>query len=218
MGKRYQSVLDMVRDTADQQFAEDFEQRLADYSVSTQLLVLRNREGLTQAELAKRMGCPQNRISKIEHTPNDKIRLGDLHSYVAALDVDIMIQIGHKRRAVDRIKCAAFDIKHELDSLAQLAQKDTKIRKEISNFFAEYLFNMIRFFTNSAEQLQGAKSKRKNPFAVLGEVLSEVITAVQKSGKLLPETPAEEPEMLRVCAYEEEESPEEDPETTVVSG
>jgi len=217
MGKRYQSVLDMVRDTSDQQTAEEFKRQVDDYSISTHLFVLRNKAGLTQTQLAEGIGWRQSRVSQFENTPDDKIRLGDLHSYIAALGFDIMIHIVPKRTAVERIKCAAFEIKDELDRLAQLAQKDTKIREGVSIFFAEYLFNMMRLFTDSAEQLQGVKSKRKNPFAVLGEVFSEAIIAVQKGGELLPETPAEEQEMLRICAFEEEDSPEEEPETTAVA-
>lgn len=203
MGKRYASVLDMVRDTTDEEFANTFEQKLEDYSMARELFVLRNRADLTQTQLAQRIGWPQKRVSKIENTPNHKIRFGDFQTCVGALGYDITIQLTPTNmNAVGRIKCAAFEIKAYLDHLAELAQKDGKIHEEVSKFFVEYLVNMIHLFADSTKQLH---REGKNPFALLGEIFTRGSAVVQESGKLLPEASVATEARVRVCTTDSDE-------------
>ena len=41
----------------------------------------RNRAGLTQAELARRMGCSQSKVSKLEDSRDEDLRLGEIGRY-----------------------------------------------------------------------------------------------------------------------------------------
>ena len=66
--------------------------RVARLSVSTQvidrLVIERNKVGLTQAGLAKRMGCTQSRISKLEDSVDAELTLGEIDTYCAALGLE----------------------------------------------------------------------------------------------------------------------------------
>jgi hypothetical protein len=55
--------------------------------------------------------------------------------------------------AVDRVKWFAFQIKHQLDRLAELARDDQEIARAAAGFFDEALFNLVRILQNSAKKL-----------------------------------------------------------------
>jgi len=59
--------------------------RVADLQAGTRLVdwlvQARTKAGLTQAELARRMGCTQSRISKLEDSLDADLRLGDVAAY-----------------------------------------------------------------------------------------------------------------------------------------
>ena len=56
VGRRYASVSELVRDTADSKFARDFEQHRAERGLVNSLASLRGSQGLTQKALAERGG------------------------------------------------------------------------------------------------------------------------------------------------------------------
>jgi transcriptional regulator with XRE-family HTH domain len=62
------------------------------YDVVRELINLRSSRGITQAELAKRIGSHQSRISKIESAEDD-LRLSTLIELANAMDADVCIYI-----------------------------------------------------------------------------------------------------------------------------
>ena len=58
--------------------------------VATDLATLRRRKGLTQVELATRMGMSQSDLSKFERRTD--VRLSTLRAYIAALGSDLVIE------------------------------------------------------------------------------------------------------------------------------
>ena len=56
----------------------------AESLVVHQLVQLRVRAGFTQSELAKKIGCTQSRISKVEASRDEEIPLGVIRDYVKA--------------------------------------------------------------------------------------------------------------------------------------
>jgi DNA-binding Xre family transcriptional regulator len=75
----------MVRGTTDKAFADQFDQHLSGRMIVRQLTVLRCTKGLSQVEIAQKIGCSQDRISKFEASSDKDIRFGDLADYVIAL-------------------------------------------------------------------------------------------------------------------------------------
>lgn len=51
------------------------------------LVIERVRAGLNQAELARRMGCSQSYISKLEDSKDADLKLGEIERYCAALGI-----------------------------------------------------------------------------------------------------------------------------------
>ncbi|MEW6755672.1 MAG: helix-turn-helix transcriptional regulator [Candidatus Latescibacterota bacterium] len=201
MDKSYQTVAEMLHDTVGSPLAERYEQHVADHAVSKSLLQVRLKADTTQSALAGRLGWRQNRVSRLEHAPNARIRLGDLVDYASALGLNVELRLAPRTTAVERTKCLAVEIKQELEHLATLAQKDPKIHDGVSRFFSEYLANTIRFFAQSLESLaKGESSDPKQMVAVAEKVLGGAIDLLLRSEELLPGPPAAGQPSLRVCS------------------
>lgn len=64
---------------------------------------LREAAGLTQAEVAERIGVSQRQVSKIESGDLDNSKVSTLRKYVAAVDGDLVIEYA---RGDDRVQIA----------------------------------------------------------------------------------------------------------------
>lgn len=188
MAKRYRSVLELAQQNSTPEFAAQLETHLQERTVSRALFVLRNREQLTQAELAQRMSCPQSRVSKLEHATNASLRMGDLEDYLTSLGYALELRVVRKANAVDRIKCSVFEINAQLEHLAELAQKDAQIRKGVGRFFSEYFANVVALFADSMRKLGGLTRLRgTEQYAIIREVFESTQKLLEDSGTLIPQ-------------------------------
>ena len=90
----YTSVAEMVRSVSDDpQFADEFDRRVNSRRLVKHLFALRSAEGLSQKDIADRIGCSQSRISKLESGNDDDLRLADLAAYLRALGLDLCAQV-----------------------------------------------------------------------------------------------------------------------------
>ena len=95
--KQYKSVAEMARRLArDKAFSDKLEKRIADRKIVKQLVALRSAKSLSQAEIAKAMGCTQSRISKLESGVDSDLRLGDLENYLDALGLASRVLVARK--------------------------------------------------------------------------------------------------------------------------
>ena len=72
----------------DPEFKKEWDNSRMEFEILAKLTRLRNEKGLSQEEVAKRMGCTQQRISKIEKREQSPT-LRTLCSMANVLDVDI---------------------------------------------------------------------------------------------------------------------------------
>jgi transcriptional regulator with XRE-family HTH domain len=153
--KNYKSVSQMVRETSDDpSFTELFEDRLHARRMIGDLTVQRAVHGLSQKDIAEKMGCTQSRISKLETTNDAELRIGDLAAYSDALGLRVRIVLESKNRdALTRVKNHVFQIKHEIDQLAKLPSGDQRIAKGVSGFLYQALFNIVTVLQDSAQKL-----------------------------------------------------------------
>lgn len=153
--KTYNSVLEMTRDIADDaSFADELEDHLESRKIARDLAVSRASQGLTQTDIARRLGCSQGRISKLENSADVDLKLGELAMYASALGLRISVTAERMDRgAVDRVKHHAFRIKEELDRLAELAGNDHGMAAGVSGFLGEAFFNLVTILQASARKL-----------------------------------------------------------------
>ena len=172
MGKRFNSVSEMVRDISDDQsFVDRFEEESANQSIGRFLFTLRNSKGLTQTELAKKMGVNQSYVSRLEHTPNDKIKIGEMLEFVDAVGYDLTINVHQERNLVGWVKHHVMETRKYLHQLADLTKNDQKIKEGVTNFYYEATVNLVDDILESTGTKLGlAKLKKRAPFIISADI------------------------------------------------
>jgi transcriptional regulator with XRE-family HTH domain len=94
------NVPQMVREMSDAAFADAFEARLRSRRIVKDLMVLRAGRGLTQGDIASKMGCSQSRISKLESSSDFDLTLGDLVRYASAVGLRVGVVLEPKGTTV----------------------------------------------------------------------------------------------------------------------
>src|SRR6266568_2585784 len=78
---------------ADPEFQEIYKEEAAKKELWLQLVEARQAAGLTQAELAKRLGVSQAQVSRIEKQGYDAYTLNTLRRYIAALGEGFSLEV-----------------------------------------------------------------------------------------------------------------------------
>ena len=96
--KTYKDVVGMAAGvTGDERFVEDLAAHVEAGRLVRGLFAARCAAGLSQADVAERMGCTQSRVSKLEAAADDDLSLGDLRSYAKALGLALTVTLGSTR-------------------------------------------------------------------------------------------------------------------------
>lgn len=167
VGKAYASVSDMVRDTCDTDFADEFDKHLTEHRISKILTVTRCSKGLTQADLGEKMDCGQAKVSKMERTPDVDLHLGDIFKYVLALDhVMHVVFMPGSSNAVDHIRFHMNSIKHELGRLVKLAGADRTIGDGVEAYAIDNVGKYIEMIDATLNKLPHRAQQRRSPVCV----------------------------------------------------
>ena len=84
MDKKITSVSELLKDMGiDDDARKNVDKEIENHILGKNLMILRIKNDLSQAEMAKKMGVSQPCISRLEYASNDQIKLGDLNKYVA---------------------------------------------------------------------------------------------------------------------------------------
>ena len=153
-GRRYKSVADLIKgEGVAHEVGKQVTALASETGIVRQLVQLRVRAGLTQAEIAKRIGCTQSRISKMEASRDSDLTLGNLRDYMKATGSRINIVCGKPISHVEAVKMHAFSIKRHLEMLAEIAQKHDELEPHIQGFFGEAFFNILSILSECHEQM-----------------------------------------------------------------
>lgn len=188
MAERYGSVSEMLADHAEgQSLKRRYDRESSKRTLARALFNLRNGCGLTQQQVAEKMGVAQSAVSRIEHCDNEKMRVEDIQKYVSALGYRISVGI-HPENITDSVKFHAFEMRRLLLQLTEMCKGDSVMESAAAGFLGEAIFNLVRFVDTAASQLNAT-------VPIPGEIL-EVFTATpeaegfqrQESSALPPET------------------------------
>lgn len=153
--KKYKDVAEMIADVSSgEEFAREAQEHIDKRFIVHRLYGTRSAKGVSQQEMAERLNCSQSRISKLENSEDEDLRLGDLKKYLAAIGMNLTVFISKKQwRAIDQIKFHAFRIRHILEDLTKLAKDDPEIAKGVHHCHLETLFNLVKLVSESAQGL-----------------------------------------------------------------
>lgn len=149
------SVLDLERDTlTDGTFHDELEGLPADNSVSRALSDLRCSRKLTQEELANRAGCTQSKISRIENSGNDRLKLDDLAMYARAFNMQVSIDFSPESSSADAAERLAWQIRNGLDSVTERVRHEGTADEGAKKAYEAFLFEMLDLFMGKLEGLR----------------------------------------------------------------
>ncbi len=165
---QHSSVSDMVRNLSeDQAFTEEFEKRLSGRQLIKLLTVLRTRAGLSQKELAEKLGCKQSKVSKLESSDDAEIRFGDLIDCTEAVGYEMRVFLVPKlQKPEDDVRMHALLMKRILDRMVQLAGEDGEIVKAAACFLEETAFSLARLVQKANAGLPSHPEERSLPLQV----------------------------------------------------
>lgn len=163
MGKQFKNVPELIKNlSSDNNFIDSVLHEIKNKSISKFLFFLRCEHKLTQGDLAKKIGCSQSRISKIESSYDKEVTVQDLLDYGNALGLEL--ELGYRPRNVriiDMIKFHAFKIKDYLQRLVDMAKDDEQFQLGVLNTHVEALYNLTRMVKDSAVKIGIDKNKSK---------------------------------------------------------
>jgi transcriptional regulator with XRE-family HTH domain len=153
-GRRYSSVSGLLAgEKICGKVQKEVASRGAEKKIATLLAALRAQAGLTQQELAKKIGRTQGSISKIENTPDRDITLGILQDYSRATGDRVSLTCGKPMNHVEQVKNHAFSMRRHLEALANIAQKHDELQPHIQGFFGEAFFNILSILAECQDRM-----------------------------------------------------------------
>jgi transcriptional regulator with XRE-family HTH domain len=138
--------------------AQGVQRRVAATQLVTELFALRTARGMTQADVAKQMGCGQAKISKLEAGTDAQLSVAELRGYLKALGISARLMIDNQHvpvaQRITQHVLALHDMLEQLAGLVKQVSDDTRIVNKIHEFYGEVLFNFMLRFGQSYEKVR----------------------------------------------------------------
>jgi transcriptional regulator with XRE-family HTH domain len=155
--KEYDRISILAGELAgDAEAREDVELLIRESWMIRAMIVHRMRAGMTQREIARRMGCSPSRISKIESGTDHSLGWVEVYRYFGALGLNVSVMLDQPSVPLAaKIKHHVFAIDEQLKELTRLAgqtESDSTIREGIARFYKEVLFNFLARFKGQYDE------------------------------------------------------------------
>lgn len=154
--KQYAGVAEMLDDilSEDPQLNDELDKFIHDRQVVKCLAATRCANGLSQKDIADKLGCSQSYVSKLESGLDCDLKIGEIEKYLDVLGIDSILLLKPKNQtAIDSIKFHAYKIKTGLEELASLASGDDESAKRVAKTHFDTLLGLVRIVSTSAEKI-----------------------------------------------------------------
>jgi transcriptional regulator with XRE-family HTH domain len=138
IGKAYKNVFEMLRETYpdNPEFSEGAFRTYQKEQIAFHMFLLRNSFGVTQEEMAERMGVSQSKIAKLEDR-GDGVKFNDLTAYAKALGLGVLLGFPKiDANLSDLMSWHLKSVEEIMDKLIKLADGDPDISVEILKDFS----------------------------------------------------------------------------------
>ena len=185
MDKKITSVSELLKDMGiDDVARKNVDKEIENHILGKNLMILRMKNNLSQAEMAKKMGVSQPCISRLEYASNDQIKLGDLNKYVAALGYETTLVISKPQNIAQKIKNTYNQLSALLTELQKYAVDDKSILQGIAKFELEATHNMLNLASALIEN-SSSKLKKIHPQQETQIILDDSIVESKKKNLAL---------------------------------
>jgi transcriptional regulator with XRE-family HTH domain len=106
--RRFGSVRELLARPEDEAVRDQLDALTAQTRLVQELILMRTRAGLTQAQLAAKMGCTQGRISKIESSLDADLTIGIAQAYARATFSDVELRFRKPSKQIARARAQAL--------------------------------------------------------------------------------------------------------------
>lgn len=143
-GKRFKSVDELMPDNDfPAEVVRESQENERQRRVTLQLARMRTRAGVTQEQIAERLGLTQSAVSKLENGIDDEVTLRHLRAYAEATGQRADLSVGKPPNHVQAIKFHALQVRRHMMELAKLAHRDAELERGIHAFYEEALVNIL---------------------------------------------------------------------------
>jgi transcriptional regulator with XRE-family HTH domain len=153
-GRRYNSVEEFL---AGESVSPDVRSAVSklnkDTEVADNLVQARREAGLTQQQMADKVGKTQGAISKLESSCDNEITLEDMMMYARATGQNFAVMIGKPMNHIESVKYHAFGIKDHLSKLAKEAHRNEEVEQAVQAFFGEAFFNILTILSKCSDEM-----------------------------------------------------------------
>lgn len=133
---------------------------------SKQLYAMRVKAGLSQTEMAKKVGCGQPKISKIEEKEDSLITLEDLRSYCQALGYNMEIHFHRRKTLADQIAYHVHALRELFSQLTGLCKGDKSMTKGAATLMAGTADGLLANILTQFNELGLDKEIKKEEFEI----------------------------------------------------
>ena len=152
--KQKASAKNLLAGITDSDLHSKLEETLDNRKTARRLSAIRALKNLSQADVAKEMGCSQSRVSKLECSDDDKWSIEDLRSYSGAVGYSVRLGVvPEDLEPTDEVKFLTFAIENRMTKLTELAKHDDEIAGGVSAFFYELFLNFGTILSAAADQI-----------------------------------------------------------------
>jgi transcriptional regulator with XRE-family HTH domain len=153
-GRRYTSVTDLLKgEDVSREVVDKFNDLASETKITRRLAEMRLLAGLSQEQMAERLGCTQSAVSKLESGRDEDLTIAVIRDYAKETGDRVGLLFGKPLNHVEAIKAHAFGIRERLTKLASLAHEDEDLEKEIQAFFGEAFFNILSILAKCQERM-----------------------------------------------------------------
>jgi len=165
-GRRYDSVDDFLAGEAVSADVRSAVSKLdRETAIASNLVKARREAGLTQQQMADKIGKTQGAVSKLESSIDSEITLEELAAYAKATGQNFALMIGKPMNHIESVKHHAFAIKDHLSKLAKEAQRNEEVEQSVQAFFGEAFFNILTILSKCSDEMpngNGIQVRMKN--------------------------------------------------------
>lgn len=153
-GRRFKSVDDLMAGLdMPSEIVDETKKNTGARQLTLKLALMRAKSGVTQANMAKRLGCTQGAISKLENGLDDDVTVKHLRAYAEVTKMNLGFAVGRAPNHVEAIKQHALGMRGHMKALAKLAHNDAEIERGIQVFFGEALFNILGILSECQQDM-----------------------------------------------------------------
>lgn len=165
VGKSYESVEALLKGEYPDhpEYVESFQKAYKDQCIAQTLFLMRTYHGITQAEMAKRLGVTQSAVAKMEDR-GDQVRVNDAIRFASALGYDARFEFIEKSATLASvINTLLRAVADHMAELEKVAADDPEIKAGVLRHFTGEVQKMLidvlpKFAEFKAEPDSGNKS------------------------------------------------------------